>query len=101
MRLLTPLVAWRSLLEGTLTVRCMCWLGSGLLLAGDEGGPRETEAMPPERRARDEDIVRSLSLSAMSVIARVARWAAERRGREEDMAWLGGEGGPFWATKET
>jgi hypothetical protein len=38
----------------------MCWLGSaaGLLLAGDEGGPRDTEAMPaPERRVRD-DIVR-------------------------------------------
>jgi hypothetical protein len=44
----------------------------------------------PERRplVRD-DMVRcslvSLSLSAMSVIALVARWAAERRGREDMM----------------
>jgi len=63
-------------------------LGSALEL-GDEGGPRETEAIPllltpslapPERRER-EDAERSLSLSAMSVIATVARWAADRRGR--------------------
>lgn len=40
--------------------------------------PRETEARPsPERRERDDDM---LSLSAMSVIATDAFWAAERRG---------------------
>lgn len=56
-------------------------------------GPRDTEARPlpaapPERReGRDEDMLRVLllvlsrSLSARSVIAMVARWAAERRGR--------------------
>jgi hypothetical protein len=73
----------------------MCWLPSPVLLAGDdEAGPRVTEAMPlPERRELRDDMVRwsavslslSLSLSAMSVIAMVARWAAERRGRADMM----------------
>jgi hypothetical protein len=89
------LVACRSLLEGSLTVRCICWLPSPTLLAGDEdGGPRVTEAMPgPERRELRDDMVRcccgcsvvSRSLSAMSVIAAVARCAAERRGLEDMM----------------
>jgi hypothetical protein len=49
----------------------------------------------PERRELRDDMVRwsavslslslSLSLSAMSVIAMVARWAAERRGRADMM----------------
>ena len=72
-----------------MTVTCMWWPESAWLLPGDEGGPRAAEA-PPERRERD-DMVRSLSLSAMSVIAAVARWAAERRGRD-DMAVWGSEG---------
>lgn len=69
----------------------MCWLPSPALLAGDdEGIPRLTEAMPfPERRGLRDDMVRcsltSRSLSAMSVIARLARWAAERRGRIDMM----------------
>ena len=79
---LVLLVAWRSLFAGILTVRCMCWVESAALLAGDDGGPRETEASPPERRERDV-MARSLSLSAKSVIASVARWAAERRGRDD------------------
>ena len=72
---------------------------SPVLLAGDdEAGPRVTEAMPlPERRELRDDMVRcsavsrslslsrSRSLSAMSVIAMVARWAAERRGRADMM----------------
>ena len=73
---------------------------SAALLAGEEGGPRDTEAMPlplplplaapvPGRRdGREDDIARSglssrLSLSARSVIAAVARAAAERRGRAD------------------
>jgi hypothetical protein len=90
---LALLVACRNLLEGSLTVRWMCWLPSPALLAGEAGaGPRDTEAMPfPERRELRDDMVRcsavsrSLSLSAMSVIASVARWAAERRGRVDMM----------------
>jgi hypothetical protein len=45
----------------------------------------------PERRELRDDMARcsaasrSLSLSAMSVIASVARWAAERRGRLDMM----------------
>lgn len=84
---LVPLVAWRSLLDEVLMVTLMCGLVSAALLPGDEGGPLITEAEPPERReGREDDIVRSvslLSLSAKSVIAALARWAAERRGRED------------------
>lgn len=65
----------------------MCPVESAGLLAGDEGGPRDTEASPPERRERD-DMVRSLSLSAMSVIASVARCAAERRGLDDILAMV-------------
>ena len=84
-----PVVAWRSLLEVSLTIRCLCWLESAGLLAGEgeAAAGRGEEASPLESAGRREreDIVRSLSLSAKSVIAMVARWAAERRGRE-DMA---------------
>lgn len=76
-----PLVASRSLLDGTLTVNMLWPLASLRLLAGDEGGRRPVVD-------RDDDMVRSgvtLSDWIRSVIKAVARWAAERRGRE-DMA---------------
>ena len=48
-------------------------------------------------------MARSLSLSAMSVMATVARWAAERRGREDMLilrVWGGKAKVGMWAMLE-